>query len=75
MKHDNAGQEKVQPGATPGRSVSIFRKRIQKFRRIRRGYYSFVLLVVLYAISFFLPVLISNKAVIVRYNGSFYFPF
>jgi microcin C transport system permease protein len=53
---------------------SIFRRRLQKFRRLKRGYYSFLFLLIFYAVSFVLPVLINNKALIVRYNGSFYFP-
>lgn len=58
----------------PKRSVSIFWKRIQKFRKIKRGYYSFLVLVVAYVISFFLPLLINNKALIVSYNGDWFFP-
>jgi microcin C transport system permease protein len=53
---------------------SIFRRRLRKFRRIRRGYYSFLLIVVAYAISFFLPLLLNNTALVVRYNGELYFP-
>ena len=60
--------------ASPGRSTSIFRKRVQKFRRIKRGYYSFLTLVIAYAISFILPVLINNKPLIVSYNGEWSFP-
>jgi microcin C transport system permease protein len=74
MNQESSPAEKPQPSPDPGRSVSIFRKRIQKFRRIRRGYYSFIILLVAYVISFFLPVLINNKAIAVRYNGNFYFP-
>ncbi len=55
-------------------SVSIFRKRVHKFRTIKRGYYAFVILLGAYIISFFLPILISSSALIVRYQGSFYFP-
>jgi len=58
----------------PRRSVSIFWKRVQKFRRIKRGYYSFVLLVTAYVISFFLPLLINNKALIVSYDGKWFYP-
>src|SRR3954469_10514909 len=54
--------------------VSIFRKRIQKFRRLKRGYYSFVAIVIAYLISFILPVLINNKALVVSYKGALYFP-
>jgi microcin C transport system permease protein len=55
-------------------SVSIFRKRVHKFRTIKRGYYSFVVLLGAYILSFFLPILISSSALIVRYQGGFYFP-
>jgi microcin C transport system permease protein len=74
MNQEHVPLEKLQPEDKQARSVSIFRKRIGKFRRIRRGYYSFLLLLVAYIVSFFLPVLINNKAIVVRYNGSFYFP-
>ena len=54
--------------------VSLFRKRLRRFRSIRRGYYSFLFMLVAYGISFFLPALVNNKALIVRYNGDVYFP-
>jgi len=54
--------------------VSIFRKRVQKFRRLKRGYYSFLIIVAAYLISFLLPLLINNRALVVRYNGTFFFP-
>ena len=54
--------------------VSIFRKRLRKFRNLKRGYYSFLILAVAYGISFLLPLLINNKALLVRYEGRFYFP-
>lgn len=53
---------------------SILRKRLKKFRRLKRGYYSFVLIAGAYLLSFALPLIANNKALIVRYNGSFYFP-
>lgn len=55
-------------------SLSILKKRWLKFKTLKRGYYSFVALVVLYTISWFLPVLINNRALIVHYEGSTYFP-
>ena len=58
----------------PRRSISIFRKRIRKFKTLRRGYYSFVILLIAYAISFILPLLINNQALIVHYHGAYYFP-
>jgi microcin C transport system permease protein len=59
---------------TVSRSESIFRKRIRKFRRLRRGYYSFLLLVAAYTMSLALPILINDKPLAVRYNGQLYFP-
>jgi microcin C transport system permease protein len=55
-------------------SISVFRKRLRKFRTIKRGYYSFLILLCAYGISFLLPVLINNEALLVRYDGKFYFP-
>jgi microcin C transport system permease protein len=53
---------------------SIFRKRIRKFRRLKRGYCAFLIVAVTYAVSFFLPLLANGKALAVRYEGSYYFP-
>jgi microcin C transport system permease protein len=63
----------MQP-AKPAPSVSIFRKRLRKFKSMKRGYYSFVLLSILYLVSFLLPILVNNKAVAIGYNGETYFP-
>ena len=58
----------------PRKSISILQKRIRKFKTLKRGYYSFLILITAYAISFILPILINNKALIVRYQGNYYFP-
>ena len=55
-------------------SVSLFRRRLRKFRSIRRGYWSFLLITGAYAISFFLPLLVNNTALLVHYQSHFYFP-
>jgi microcin C transport system permease protein len=55
-------------------SVSIFRKRWRKFKSIKRGYYSFIVLLILYAVSFILPLFVNHTALMVKYNGSYYFP-
>lgn len=55
-------------------SESILRRRLRKFKRIKRGYWSFLLLACVYLISFFLPYLASNKALAVRYEDQYYFP-
>ncbi len=65
----------LQSGAAlRGRSLSLFRKRLRKFRTIKRGYYSFLIIVGAYAISFFLPLLVNNGALAVGYHGRWYFP-
>lgn len=55
-------------------SVSIFRKRLRKFKTLKRGYYSFLILVSLYALSILLPLLVNNKPVWMSYEGKAYFP-
>jgi len=64
------------PVPTPAKrpSLSIFQKRVRKFRTIKRGYYCFLIIVGAYAISFFLPLLVNNNALFVRYQGQWYFP-
>lgn len=57
-----------------GRSESVVRRRIRKFRRIKRGYWSFLVITVAYVVSFLLPVLANNVALLVRYDGQYYFP-
>src|SRR5439155_18074830 len=56
------------------RSVSIFRKRVQKFRRLKRGYYSFLIIVFAYLVSFLLPFLFNDKALLVHYKDEWYVP-
>ena len=58
----------------PRPSVSLFRKRLRKFRALKRGYYSFLFLLAVYGTSFFLPVLVNDDALLVRYEGRFYYP-
>ncbi len=55
-------------------SLSILKKRWLKFKTLKRGYYSFVILIILYGLSWFLPVLINNRALVVSYEGDLYFP-
>lgn len=54
--------------------LTINQRRWRKFKTLKRGYYSLVILLVSYAISFLLPVLVNNKALVVSYNGKMYFP-
>ena len=54
------------------KSDSIFKKRIRRFKSIKRGYYSLIILVTLYLISIFAPLIINKDALIVCYaNGSY----
>lgn len=60
---------------TRSRSETLFRKRVRKFRHIKRGYYSFLIIAFFYVFSFFLPLVLTNQAYVVRYDGQYYFPF
>ena len=46
----------------------------RKFRTMKRGYRAFLVLTAAYVMSFFLPLLINNKPLMVRYHGQTYFP-
>ena len=59
-------------GSVP--SESIIRKRLRKFKRLKRGYWSFVAILIAYVVSFFLPMLANNNAIIVKYEDELYFP-
>ncbi len=55
-------------------SDSILKKRLRKFKSMKRGYYSFILICTLYVLSFLNPILVNNQALIVSYEGNTYFP-
>ncbi|MFT4538608.1 MAG: microcin C transport system permease protein [Planctomycetota bacterium] len=59
---------------TQKKSISVLRRRWQKFRTLKRGWYSFVVLLVVYLISLANPLLINNRALVVKYQGEYYFP-
>ncbi|NIP85140.1 MAG: ABC transporter permease subunit [Planctomycetales bacterium] len=56
------------------KSPSLLRLRLRRFRRIKRGYYSFVVLAGAYLGSFFLPFVMGHRPLMVRYEDSWYFP-
>ncbi|MBM4409689.1 MAG: ABC transporter permease subunit [Chloroflexi bacterium] len=56
------------------RSESIFQRRLRKFRRLRRGYWSFLLILAAYLSSFALPMVANNVALLVKYEGRYYVP-
>ena len=53
---------------------SLFHKRLRKFKRLKRGYYSFLIVTGTYLLSFALPLLANNLPLAIRYNGQFYLP-
>ncbi len=69
-----AGAPPHPPEHLPATTDSLFRRRLRKFRRLKRGYYSFVLVVGAYALSFLLPLLANNLPLAVKHNGRYYFP-
>ena len=53
-------------------SDSILQKRLRRFKSIKRGYYSFIILVILYMLSFLAPILVNSKALLVCYSNNEY---
>ena len=53
---------------------SVFRRRLRKFRRLKRGYYSFLIVSIAYLFSFLLPLFANNVPFLVKYRNEFYFP-
>jgi microcin C transport system permease protein len=53
----------------------LVRKKWQRFRKIRRGYVSLVIVISLYILSLGSDLIANNKAIIVRYEGRYFFPF
>ena len=52
----------------------LTKKRLGKFKKIKRGYYSFIILTFIIVLSFFAELFINNRALLVRYDGHLYFP-
>ena len=49
-------------------------RKLKRFREIRRGYYSAVLLTVLTLVSLVAELLVSERAILVSYEGEWSFP-
>ena len=49
-------------------------KKIVRFKHIRRGYYSFLVLLFLSVFSLFAELIANNRALVVHYEGETYFP-
>jgi len=52
----------------------ITRRRFARFRQIKRGYYSFVILTAAIVLSIFAPLLAESRALFVSYQGHWFFP-
>ena len=52
----------------------LTQKKIKRFKEIKRGYWSFIILTVLLILSLFAELLINSKALVVKYHGEYYFP-
>jgi microcin C transport system permease protein len=62
------------PMAPASRSLSVFQRRWRKFRSLKRGWYSFLLLVGALLVTFLNPLLINSQALVVSYQGELHFP-
>jgi microcin C transport system permease protein len=65
----------MSPAITPGTpSVSPGRRIWLRFRQSRRGYWSLVIFIVLFAMSLAAELLSNDKPLVARYNGKIIFP-
>ncbi|MCE9637512.1 MAG: ABC transporter permease subunit [Planctomycetes bacterium] len=55
-------------------SASVLVRRWRKFKSMKRGWYSFLILLSLYALSLLNPLLINQRALIVSHQGELRFP-
>lgn len=53
---------------------NLTKKKIARFRSIKRGYFSLIFLLLLISLSLFSEVFVNSKALIVCYQGNLYFP-
>jgi len=49
-------------------------KKIRRFKSIKRGYYSFIIFGLMICASLFAEMLVNNRALVVHYNGRYFFP-
>jgi len=49
-------------------------RRLQKFKSLKRGYYSFILMIALILLSLVAELLVNNRPIIIQYNDHTYFP-
>jgi microcin C transport system permease protein len=51
----------------------IFKRRWNKFKTLKRGYYAFIFVIIIFGLSFFSEFLINSKAIFVKYQGKIHF--
>ena len=49
-------------------------KKLRRFRSIKRGYWSLIILTALFALTLFGEVLVNNRSLFISYDGNWYFP-
>ena len=49
-------------------------RKLKRFRSIKRGYYSFIILIAMILVSLFAEILVNKRALIVYYEGQVFFP-
>src|SRR3954467_14654361 len=52
----------------------ITRRRFARFRQIKRGYYALLILMAAIVLSIFAPLLAESRALLVSYQGQWFFP-
>jgi ABC-type uncharacterized transport system, permease component len=52
----------------------LTQKKIRSFKHIKRGYWSFIILTTMLVLSLFAELFINSKALMVKYDGDYYFP-
>ncbi len=52
----------------------LVRKQLKRFRSIKRGYYSFILVCVLLFLAAIAELWINSRAIVVKYDDTYYFP-
>ncbi|MDO9111230.1 MAG: ABC transporter permease, partial [Desulfatirhabdiaceae bacterium] len=52
----------------------LTRKKLRRFKSIKRGYYAFIIFAAMILTSMFAEVLVNSRALVVHYQGRYYFP-
>lgn len=52
----------------------LTRKKLRRFKAIKRGYWAFILLAFIFGLSLIGELLVNSRALVVKYQGRFYFP-